>query len=851
MADTAARLAISARRNEVARFTIAVTGIDLTGVAMAMQVRQTVDNPYLLFALGTVNTLAAEGLKLDSVTTTNGVPTSIIKGRINASTMTDAAKVPYVGEVGTDSPLAYAMQWTLAGDAQTRLYGDFIVVGSAFGSDGAPTNRPPSYGGSSATCGGSSSGSLSFGDQIIAVTLASSDLVGLEVAKAIAAAGIATAASTQTSLDRAQTSQDRAATAADRVQTGNDRAVSTTERQAIQAAFNGNVTPVAMAVPTRAVLAAAAGPTDGLMVLLGEGMRTGVFRWTSGDFTARRNADPLQGVYVPHATIPITAGCFVREGERLSPFFFGALTNYATGDRTLGTYGESQTPGLKNGILVDSRAECQAMLNLIASDQYRKFIGDFSGGLWGISAGADTDGLVINQPQYAERKFIGGEFRGIGSGRNLIRVQNGAYSSFEGIWHIRSGADLGSSYGYASRKWSNGIWLRGCAQARWALVKVAGFKRWGIDTDPQSDPTYNNNIGCRFERIYANNCGSTVDRAGNNLAINYTASERTGGNNSTGQRTKLTLDAGYEDLQLYDVVRSAAGSYHVVMEIAGNVFSLFPWLISTATTGTIASAHGGALHVVGKDTAGFGCDHLSSISNGCGLRLEGQHASNFGGLIIEGGGLGIVIGVVNGASIGHDIQFMHQEGNSVEILALTASQTSINIGESLIGTPAEPFSKMEVVVANDGATIPRDAGLPWLTIHCGGVVYQSGRNTQSYNNTTKSRSFYPTISNDPSTNRLRKVANAVAVELKYYESFDRMLRDSFVATLEVIGLTTAAPSGEIRVTLNVADAAAGVTIEGGAGPYIIAAGTATGPVLLNFWLDTSTSGARNWRVIRR
>lgn len=194
MADTAARLAISARRNEVARFTIAVTGIDLTGVAMAMQVRQTVDNPYLLFALGTVNTLAAEGLKLDGVTVTNGVPTSIIKGRINASTMTDPTKVPYIGEIGTDSPLAYAMQWTLNGDAQTRLYGVFNVVGSAFGSDGAPTNRPPSYGASTSCSGGRSSGSLSFGDQVIAITLASSDLVGLEVGRAVSAAATAVAA---------------------------------------------------------------------------------------------------------------------------------------------------------------------------------------------------------------------------------------------------------------------------------------------------------------------------------------------------------------------------------------------------------------------------------------------------------------------------------------------------------------------------------------------------------------------------------------------------------------------------------------------------------------------------------
>lgn len=192
MGDTAARLAIAARRNEVARFTIAIAGIDMTGVNMAMQVRLRPDTPGApLIALNTVTTTSAEGLKLDSVTVTNGVPTSVIKGRINASTMTDATKVPYAGEIGDNSNFAYAMQWTLGGDAQTRIYGDFIAVSSAFGSDSAPTSRLPSYGGSQSPAGGSSSGSLTFGDQVIGVTLASADLVGIEVVKASTAAAAA------------------------------------------------------------------------------------------------------------------------------------------------------------------------------------------------------------------------------------------------------------------------------------------------------------------------------------------------------------------------------------------------------------------------------------------------------------------------------------------------------------------------------------------------------------------------------------------------------------------------------------------------------------------------------------
>lgn len=177
MADTAARLALVARRYEVFRFTMAVAGLNLTGVAMNMQVRMQRGTPGAPnIQLGTVATAAAEGLKLDSVSVVDGVPVSIIKGRINQSTMSDAAKVPYVGELGADTLMAYAMQWTLNGDTNTRVEGDFIVRDSAYGSDNAPASRPEGYG-NQRLLSGSGGGSLTFGDQIINVSIDGADVV--------------------------------------------------------------------------------------------------------------------------------------------------------------------------------------------------------------------------------------------------------------------------------------------------------------------------------------------------------------------------------------------------------------------------------------------------------------------------------------------------------------------------------------------------------------------------------------------------------------------------------------------------------------------------------------------------
>lgn len=139
-----------------------------------------------MIQLGPVNTIAAEGLKLDSVSTTNGIPTSIIKGRINAATMNDKAKVPFDGEIGADTVLSYAMQWTLGGDAQTRLMGEFIVQDSAYGSDNAPADRPDGYT-TALYASGASKGSLQFGDQVVYVTIDAAEAVGALVVDATAA----------------------------------------------------------------------------------------------------------------------------------------------------------------------------------------------------------------------------------------------------------------------------------------------------------------------------------------------------------------------------------------------------------------------------------------------------------------------------------------------------------------------------------------------------------------------------------------------------------------------------------------------------------------------------------------
>jgi hypothetical protein len=622
---------------------------------------------------------------------------------------------------------------------------------------------------------------------------------------------------------------------------------------------------------SRTALAAAA---TGLPALLTEAGREGLFAFmTAAAFedryglalTAAVAADSLQGIYVPPAADASGAsGAWVRQGDVLTPFMFGGQTNYSTGNRNLGTYGESQTPGAADAVLVDSRAACQAVLDMVALHQNRQLVADFSGGLWGIAAGGDGRGLVINQPSYLPRQFIGGDFRGIGSGTVLIYVDEGGYSRFTGQWHVRSGADLSYSFGYAGRHWETGLWIRNSSQSQWDEIKVSGFSRWGVELDPEySDADYNNNIGLRFKRIYANNCGSCVDRGSQGLsfALGYTSSSRTGSTNSVGQRTDLTLDAGHEVLRVNDIIRDEAGDYHIIMEKTGNVVSVFPWVISTAGSGTIESCHGGAVRTHGKDVAGAGADSLSSVNCGATLDFSNSlHGTNWGQVIMEGGGLGLIVGTPNGVNLGHSIAHMHSEANSLDLVSIGWADVNLLIGACSAWAGMDfnnPWKLTELLAPNDGAAKSTTYGLPQVGLFMNGTWLLSGSVPEGQSSLgTKSRSLgsYETVvSNNPGANSARAVqAPGIPfnVTLKYHEQTDRFQRSAFIASLEVIGADGMAPGDAITVTIDAGDFASGIQFANGttSQTYVVAGGAASGPVLLHFWLDTFNA-TRRWIVI--
>lgn len=209
---TAARLTLAVRRYQVARFTIRIAGIDLSERDVAFEARPNADVPGSpLIRLNRVETAAAEGIKVE-VETENGQPVTYLKGRFNKTTMSgDPPTFPYEGELGEPTLVKFgiviadgAATIESGGDATERFYGDLVVEASAFGSNDAALNRPAGLG---SMRGRASSGaaSVTFGDQIVAVSIEGADLIAPLAERA------------RSDADRAEDAADVAAEAANAV----------------------------------------------------------------------------------------------------------------------------------------------------------------------------------------------------------------------------------------------------------------------------------------------------------------------------------------------------------------------------------------------------------------------------------------------------------------------------------------------------------------------------------------------------------------------------------------------------------------------------------------------------------
>lgn len=202
MAHTAYLPIIADRYGAVVRH-IFVVGLDLTGIDMRAQVRLYGDVPGApLVDLLTVANGNAQGLRLVEVTSDDaGLPTSHIELVINETTM---EALPYAGEIGDVTTLAWDWQITIAGRKRRLAKGEFQITGDGVtGAEVAPINRIQPYGLPQRPVADVwSSARMTFGEEQVTVKIDGADLIAPFATRAKADA------------DRASASEGSAADAA-------------------------------------------------------------------------------------------------------------------------------------------------------------------------------------------------------------------------------------------------------------------------------------------------------------------------------------------------------------------------------------------------------------------------------------------------------------------------------------------------------------------------------------------------------------------------------------------------------------------------------------------------------------
>lgn len=166
-----ARLALGARRWQPYLKTFEFVGVDLTDAVLQMQVRLYPNAPHApLVNLTTVDNGNAEGLRLVAVEVIDGQTVSIVSVKINEATIEG---LPFAGEAGDDSVLAWDMQVDPAGGyKQVWAEGEFWVLSAVTGAGTVPQGVAPG-GGSSRQRPSFSTGTIPFqiGDTVVRMSL--------------------------------------------------------------------------------------------------------------------------------------------------------------------------------------------------------------------------------------------------------------------------------------------------------------------------------------------------------------------------------------------------------------------------------------------------------------------------------------------------------------------------------------------------------------------------------------------------------------------------------------------------------------------------------------------------------
>jgi hypothetical protein len=402
------------------------------------------------------------------------------------------------------------------------------------------------------------------------------------------------------------------------------------------------------------------------------------------------------------------------------------------------------------------------------------------------------------------------------------------------VWDggIRALGTGGTSY--ASRTCRVGIRIAGSggtnSRQTFVSLRAQYFYDTGISVQTLSTLTDLGNVRAAY-------CGSGA--TGFSLTAGWSNPVNSGSSNSINQRTVIDVTVlPPTSLESPEIVNISGQPYYVAsVDTVNSKLTVFPWVDSTLTSGSLTYMFGGGVYIQGSDSGIIGANQIDSTGCGFGLWTTALYGPVVNRLVAQNCGSGFAYGFDSNASnVGFTLNGFYAENNIFDLIKVTSSFSAggTNIHGGVIMTDYEnnyakwascaaPRSSGNVLLAsgtssNQVAVISAGTSQEYIT---------TGSNAQE---TASTYSLFPTDS--PKSKIFSKDSWTINVQTPDAD-LNRLFGYGF-DTLTIIGATNTNGSPTGTFTFN---APSGYTVNGGTSAAF--AGF-TGPAVFQIYYQVST-----------
>jgi len=392
------------------------------------------------------------------------------------------------------------------------------------------------------------------------------------------------------------------------------------------------------------------------------------------------------------------------------------------------------------------------------------------------------------------------------------------------------------STSYTSRTCRVGVRVGGVSltvassRAKFGTIRANYFYDTGLSVETYSTLTDFGNVRAGF-------CGS--GRTGYSLTASWSNPVNSGSSNSVNQRTVIDVTTlPPTNLETPVIVNISGQPYYVIsVDTVNSKLTLFPWVDSTLTSGSLIYMFGGGVHIKGSDSGICGFNQIDSNGCGFGLWTTALYGPIVNRIVSQNCGAGFAYGFdYNASNVGFTLNGYYAENNDFDLIKVTGSFTGggTNIHGGVIITDYEnDYAKWASCAA------PRSSGnvlLPSGTSSNQVIVISAGMSheyvTQGSNSAETSSSYSLVPTDSPKSKIFYRDSWTINV-LTPNDDLNRLFGYGF-DTLTIIGATNTNGSPTGTFTFN---APSGYTVNGGASAAF--AGF-TGPAVFQIYYQVST-----------